>query len=369
MRIIFIDFDPLITDYRVYKTALTFRDAGHDILVLGTGTKEDISKLDPKINYKVLTTYFKSLKLNLVIFWIKVFFYLIFKKVDIYYSHDLYPAPVVYILAKLRRKKYIYDSHEYFIEQPGLKNQETQKKIWKFCENYFIKNSYQNLTVSKNISYKLSQLYKIKEPYVVPNYPLKPYQKPDFDNPFIKHKVDISKPIILYQGKVSFENGVDTLIDAFDKLSIECNLVILGNGAHVEELKKIASKKSNSNKIYFIPAVPHSELYKYTESATLGVCPIKNLGESYYYALPNKVFEYLHAELPQVSSDFPEISYVINENVVGYTVIPESDDIAKAIDKLLSNKSIYDEMKRNCRIHRSKFYWESNKNILLSLIK
>lgn len=70
----------------------------------------------------------------------------------------------------------------------------------------------------------------------------------------------------------------------------------MGYGALQDEIINITKVYKN---IFFQPAVPHN-IPDYTSSADVGISSLVDLSSclSYYYSLPNKIFEYLMAELP-----------------------------------------------------------------------
>ena len=54
----------------------------------------------------------------------------------------------------------------------------------------------------------------------------------------------------------------------------------------------------------------------------MGLCLIKGTGKSFYYSLPNKLFEYMMAGLPVLVSNFPEMQRIVRETRTGATVDP-----------------------------------------------
>ena len=49
------------------------------------------------------------------------------------------------------------------------------------------------------------------------------------------------------------------------------------------------------------------KLRKITLQADLGISFEERKGLNYYYALPNKIFDYIHAMVPVLVSPFPEM--------------------------------------------------------------
>lgn len=62
-----------------------------------------------------------------------------------------------------------------------------------------------------------------------------------------------------------------------------------------------------NQKVKFIGAVSPAQLKLITPKADLGFSLEEDLGISYRYALPNKIFDYMHAGVPVLGTDLPEI--------------------------------------------------------------
>jgi len=131
------------------------------------------------------------------------------------------------------------------------------------------------------------------------------------------------------------------------------HLVVMGYGALEDEVKEAAAKASN---IHFQPAVPPDEVLYYTSSADIGLCLIENTCLSYYYSLPNKLFEYLLSGLPVLVNDMPEQRRIVEEFKCGW-VVPESQSEQEKL--LLSIDSDQFEARRVGAIRAGEsFNWE-----------
>ena len=108
------------------------------------------------------------------------------------------------------------------------------------------------------------------------------------------------------------------------------------------------------------------EISDYISSADIGVLPLWNKKDlSYWYALPNKLFEYLHAELPILAGAQPEIKKVIEKSKCGVAVNCDVNGaFLNGAKELLNNYGSYKQnaieaVKENC--------WEQEKLQLLKL--
>jgi glycosyltransferase involved in cell wall biosynthesis len=83
------------------------------------------------------------------------------------------------------------------------------------------------------------------------------------------------------------------------------------------------------------------------------------IGLSFKYSLPNKLFDYIHAEIPIIAGNLPEISRIINEYHVGVLVKNyQPETIAKAINNLLENETLLSKIKENQKQAKEILCWE-----------
>ena len=110
-------------------------------------------------------------------------------------------------------------------------------------------------------------------------------------------------------------------------------------------------------------------MWKYTGIADVALCNIDNVCLSYYYSLPNKLFEYIQALVPVVGSDFPEIKGIIDKYRVGEICNPNNpQSIANAIKKVVS-KSRGAGYLENLLSARKELNWHKESNVLIAAYK
>lgn len=266
--------------------------------------------------------------------------------------HSIALLPLGVLLKYLYGAKLVYDTHELETETNGSKG--IRKKLAKFMERLLIKKADMVLAVSENIADWYVNEYNIKRPEVILNAPKLFEQKKT--NYFRKNLgIKDDSVIVLYQGGLSKGRGVDLLLNAFkaredDKVVI----VFMGYGELEEEIRKVSSEKNN---IFFHPAVSPDIVLEYTSSADIGISFIENTCLSYYYCLPNKLFEYAMAGLPVIISNMKEMRETLERYDMGIVVKDESiDAINSAIDKIL--ESDIEKMKKNARKCAEENSWE-----------
>ena len=176
--------------------------------------------------------------------------------------------------------------------------------------------------------------------------------------------------IVIYHGAVVPDRGIEKLLHI---LALNENLaaIILGDGSavYIDGLKEQARQLNVEHRVIFHDAVPHTELWKYLGAADLGFVIIEGRAKSYYYSLPNKLFENIQAGIPVLASDFPEMKRIIDEFGVGMTCDPNDlDGLNACIEQIRLDRSLYAGFKSNMEKAKAELCWENEKQKLLDAI-
>jgi glycosyltransferase involved in cell wall biosynthesis len=141
--------------------------------------------------------------------------------------------------------------------------------------------------------------------------------------------------------------------------------VFMGYG-ELEELIKEYSKKYNN--IYFHSAVSPDILLDYTSSADFGISMIEDTCLSYRYCLPNKLFEYIMAEIPVIVSNLYEMNRLVEKYNIGVVAKENNvDGLKRAIERAL--KLDKEVLKENIKKVKKIFNWENQEKVLLNVYK
>ncbi len=364
-------FNPFTNDSRVLKESLSLAEHNYAVEVIAHGD-EFLAKEEQKEGIKIVrfcylnrkVTSSKLEKLKIYLRWIKEVTKYV-KDADILHCNDLNALPIGFIVKKFYNKdiKVVYDAHEYETETNGL--QGVQKTLVKKLEKFLIKYADEVICVSDAIATEYVKLYGIKKPSLVLNTPLyKEIKKKDL---FRKNlNIGKDKTIFLYQGSISRGRGVEIVIESFKAIE-DTNAVILfmGYGELEEYVKEIAKKQKN---IYFYPAVSPDILLDYTSSADFGISTIEDTCLSYRYCLPNKMFEYMMADIPLIVSNLPEMRRVVEQNRVGVVAKENTPEGLKEAIKEAINLD-KEELYQNIRKVKEVYNWQEQERVLLEVYR
>jgi len=354
-RILISVTNDLTTDQRVEKACEVLSEIGYDVLLVGRKLKKS---LPIQRNYKTIRfrLLFNKGFLFYAEFNIRLFIFLLFTKKDLLFSNDLDTLLPNYIIGKLQNKKLVFDSHELFSEIPELVNKQRVKKVWLFLEKTIIPKLQNVITVSDSIKNHYHNLYGISA-IVIRNIPkIEHINQKNFE-------IDAEeKKVILYQGSVNIGRGIELMIDTMALLD-EYLFIVIGDGDILEQLKEKVSNLSLHDKVKFIGKKTPEELKELTPNATIGMSLEEDLGLNYRYALPNKIFDYLHANVPVIVADLPEMRSLIKKHLIGEILTERTHKIlAKTIINMTSIS-----YEKELKTAKKELNWSEEKEKLISI--
>jgi len=356
----------LVTDQRVHKTCLTLQKCGFFTIEVGRMLPESLPLQRPYVTKRFKLCFRKGPQFYAE-YNIRLFFYLLFAKVDLIFANDLDTLPAAFLAAKIRRKKIIYDTHEYFTETPELVHRPKVQAIWQKIENFIFPKLQFIFTVNDSIAELYKKKYN-KNLQVVRNIPPTyiPYRlktRKELDLPENKH-------ILILQGTgINKDRGAEEVLTAMQYLQ-NCILLIIGSGDVLPALQKMTKELQLENKVIFKTKMPFEELRQYTCNSDLGLAIDKDTNLNYHFSLPNKLFDYIHAGIPVLASDLPELKKIINDYDIGYFLQNhDPKNIAATIEYIFENAERYKTVKSNTEKAREQLCWENEEKNLLQIIQ
>ena len=147
-------------------------------------------------------------------------------------------------------------------------------------------------------------------------------------------------------------------------------MVILGSGEFEEYYKDLADKMNLHSQVFFLGKVSQSKLLNYTASADVGLSLIENISLSYNYALPNKLFEYIMAEIPVIVSKLPQMMEIVMDYNVGEVVdLDYQEELIGTINLLIENEKLYSNYKTSCESASKELNWENEIDTLFNVLE
>jgi len=345
----------LVTDNRVHKICTTLSEMGFEVTLVGRKLKNSLP-LERSYRTVRMRLLFTKGPLFYAEYNIRLFLYLLFRKADIHVANDLDTLLANYLASFFRNRKLVYDSHEYFTGVPEIINRPFVKACWERIEKWIFPKLKVVYTVNESIA-KLYQDQYGKEIKVIRNVSKR------LDQKTIKTREELGLPqdknIIILQGAgINIDRGAEEAVQAMQYVDNSLFLII-GSGDVIEILKEMVTELNLNGKVSFLGKLPFNEMMQYTQVVDLGLTLDKDTNINYRYSLPNKVFDYIQAGIPVLTSNLVELANIVN--LYGIGDIVESHEprvIAKKMTEMLdgAKKEIW---KENLKVAAEELCWEN----------
>ena len=335
----------LYTDQRVHKVCTFIQSQGYEVLLVGR-LRKDSKELERTYQTKRFRLPFDKGPLFYASYSFRLFWFLLFSKCDVLVSNDLDTLLPNYLASKIKSKKLVYDSHEYFTEVPELVNRPKVQAIWERIEGFIFPKLKHVYTVNQSIACKYENKYGVPL-LVVRNI------SPKWNSTLVKTKKELGIPenkfVLIFQGAgINIDRGGEEAVKSMQYLK-DAVLLFVGDGDVVPYLKKLTAELNLEKSVFFFGKRPYLEMMNFTHHADLGITLDKNTNINYRFSLPNKVFDYMHANTPILASDLIEVKKV----VVGYDIgmiTPTHDpmELGNIIQKIQNSPNQLVRWKENC---------------------
>ena len=356
----------LATDNRVRRTCDVLAGLGYEVLLVGRMLPGSLP-MDRPYRTKRMRLLFNKGPLFYAEYNLRLFLLLLFSKTTLFFSNDLDTLLPNYLVARIRGKKLVYDTHEFYTEVPELVNRPKVRAVWLAIERRIFPKLRTVITVNGSIAAAYAERYGNKV-HVVRNIPsardLGPLpSREELDLPKGKH-------ILVMQGAgINVHRGAEEAVLAMRELP-ECLLLIIGGGDAWPVLEKMVREHDLQDRVRLMGKMPYERMMAYTRNADLGLTLDKDTNLNYRFSLPNKLFDYLHAGIPVLATDLPEVAGIVREFDCGVVLSrAEPEAIARAVQELFMDTEYYRALRHNATFAARKLDGEQEAAKLGSILE
>jgi hypothetical protein len=388
-RLVFAVTTDLNYDQRMQRVCSSLAAAGYEVELIGWQRTASVALTAQCYKQHRLRGWFQKGKLFYLEYTIRLFWYLLRCRAEVWCCADLDAALPVWARSKLGKQVFVYDAHELFTEVPEVVGRPRVQRIWQWVEDFIVPRAQLRYTVGPSLARLLAQRHARCPFAVVRNVPmpgendatrLGSREQPPATASVVltsnaQHRAPgtgyQAAPIVLYQGVLNVGRGLAQLLDAMPQ--VPARLVICGEGDCSAELRQHAERLGllATGQVEFRGYVLPAELRQLTAQATVGVMLLENTGLSYYYSLANKFFDYVQAGVPQLCIDFPEYRALNAQHEVA-VLVPDLSPatLVAGLARLLPGGqpgAYHQRLAANCRRARREWNWREEEKILIGL--
>ncbi len=359
-RIIVSTSNDISTDNRVHKVCIELLALGYDVTWVGRqlpGSKP----LNRPYKTKRFSLPFTKGALFYASLNIRLFFYLLFTKADVFLANDLDVLLPNFLASRLKRKKLVYDTHEYFLGVPEIQHNPLAKTVWTKIEQWIFPKLDYVFTVNQSIA----KLYKKdygKELMVFRNISI----APTITRWKTRKELNLPEDQFLFinQGSgINTDRGMEEALSAIAEIE-NAALLLVGSGDVIPALKKQVAQEQLSHKVIFVDRVPYAELMQYTHAANVGLSLDKDTNINYRYSLPNKLFDYIFCGIPVLCSNLIEVKSIVAHYNIGLIAKSHQKEKLKAdmMQMMQKGKEVF---KHGLALAKTELTWEKEKEVVV----
>jgi glycosyltransferase involved in cell wall biosynthesis len=367
-----------VFDRRVHSEAAALVEAGHHVTLIATA-KEGLPESETVSGIEVRR------RIRPEVFDIKRRAYvtrlareLAARQFDVLHCHDHWMLDLGRRIKRLKPwVRLVYDSHELFRHWPlnlgprvGLSVRLKARVVRAYCvwrERANARAIDRLVTVNESLARELSSHFRLSAPpIVVRNIPsARAVEGPDRT---VRDALGIheDRRILVCIG-ARLHRFTLNLEQVMGELQGRADVAVVLIAADHSDLEAYARARDYQN-VYFHPFVSPEEVLTKLSGCDVGLVSTWNKRDlSYWYALDNKLFDYVAAGLPVLATAQPEYRAVVEEYRIGVCVNPENPGAyAHGLTRILDE---YARWKTSVLRAREELTWDREKRRLLHLYR
>lgn len=182
-------------------------------------------------------------------------------------------------------------------------------------------------------------------PVVIPNkfesHPRTPGMKGSSEGPQRAIAKIAEKKIVLYQGWLQPDRGLEEVAEALSLLDEDLWLAVLSPETREcrDAMKELVSRYTRTIYLGYVPSPTHLEV---TSHALIGIARYEPTGINNAFCAPNKIYEYAGFGIPMLCNDVPGLEETVGRFEAGLCIdFSRTRNIADALHELSRNHEEY----------------------------
>jgi glycosyltransferase involved in cell wall biosynthesis len=357
----------LTTDQRVHRTCKALAGSGYQVTLVGRRMRDSLTLIPREYETERIRLVFDKGPLFYAEYNIRLFFFLLRKRASLLVTNDTDTLPAGFFASMIRRIPLLHDCHEYFRGVPELVGRKRVTAAWKFIEDLIFPRLKYVMAVNASVAGLYMNEYHVPI-RVVRNVPFR--REKAAGDKRTELGIPLTAKVILYQGALNVDRGLEEAILAMKHVRVDAVLVIAGTGDIAGKLHNLATAEKLGGRVRFTGQIPLQELHHLTGIADLGLSVEKEVGINYMNCLPNKFLDYIQAGVPVLVTPFPEMKKIVDEYGIGEFIgSHDPQHLADQFDRMLGNEAAMATYRANLVKAADALCWENEVHVLTDLIR
>lgn len=243
------------------------------------------------------------------------------------------------------------------------------RAVWTIVEKVCIKRASSVATIVQIQADAYQKRYGIPKPFVIRNVP-EQRALMDRKDLLLRKRSGWAEDerVLIYHGVIEQSRGIELVYPMLTKMP-RLRLAVAGYGDAESRLRQLAKEQGLDNRIEWVGPFRHTDLGFWLQDADIGLLLLENVSQCFYHALPCKLFEYVHAAVPVLCSNFPEMKAYVDATGIGLTVDPTSpEQIEQALRRLTEDTAFHRQCRDACLGERERTNWQTESKVYLEFL-
>lgn len=233
-----------------------------------------------------------------------------------------------FLIARRWRSPFVLEVRDLWptvlIEMGAISSGSRLARILEKLEKFLYRKADRIITLSEGAAnYLVDMGVHSSRIVVMPNFSMLEELKSEVNVKHLRSKFGFDKPTFIYAGSHGPANGLEQLLPQLaNSIDGEFLVCLVGDGVMKEELVSCAIRDNIPN-LRFMSPVPKDQIRELLLAADFGLHMLSNVPVFEYGISPNKIFDYLAAGLPCVTTTKGEVAELIVDLNAGLVTSPE----------------------------------------------
>lgn len=287
---------------------------------------------------------------------------------ELIHAHDANTLRAAMRASRRTGAPFVYDAHELW-EQRNAKLSAFGRWRERRLLDRATRRMAGSVTVSPGIQDWMRERYRLTEaPTLVRNIPQSTQTAGSRSEGELRARagLGVDDHVLVYVGRITSGRGIEETIGALRELP-DVHFVLLGYGpdAYVDRIRARIDQEDLGSRVHLIGSVDSADVSRVIADADASIVYTQPLNLSYFYSLPNKLFESIHAGQAVIASDLPDVAALVSQYGCGKTfAVGDTGDLALAIRQVIADPEAY---RAGARRAATELTWENEMARLFEL--
>ena len=241
----------------------------------------------------------------------------------IIHVHDLPSLELGILLKNEFSSKLIYDSHEIYPEQFSYDKKRYEHEYKR--EHKLISKIDHLISVNNYCVTRIKELHGIKVDATTISNSVKIDNLDATDSSKYtriwheKYKLSHGDIIAVFQGGINAVRNIDEWVASLTLLPEHIHIGFITFAKDIPYYEELCDKLNISHRVHFETELAWPEVIECLKAADFGFIPYQNSSNNAFAATPNKMYEFLVANLPIIAgTNLPQVAKFVSQNNIGY---------------------------------------------------